>query len=332
MNTNKKEKMQELAGILRETDKPLYTRVLVGELGISKSTLMRYIAELPTYLNEDEKLNVTPGRNGENMYTIIEKNDKYDSSKTEGGYMDPTAAAAMATYDSTVKDWKYNIGDIWYSENSKHQLDPFLIIAIYSEKALLLRVYDHSDVIANKIDLNDPNFVVNTDHHLVADTSYICTKPYKWLANKDVRTFDDAWMDEIRRKIAKSMHITDAALGEEYTQLQAQLETAHASIEELSKTVDWLNEEKKALKEQLDMVFAKSANQIISGDATAHKDRNPYGDYDFSDHKEDFKQFEKDLHLSEPVEKRILEMQNEMLEAERDRLYDLLCGVCANAR
>jgi hypothetical protein len=289
--------MQELAGILRETDKPLYTRMLMTKLGISKSTLTRYIQELPTYLNEDEKLDVTPGRNGENMYSIIDKQDKYDSSKTEGGYMDPTASAAMANYDSTAKDWKYNIGDIWYSENAKHQLDPFLIIAIYSEKALLLRVYDHSDVIANKIDLNDPNFVVNTEHHLVADTSYICTKPYKWLANKDVRTFDDAWMDEIRRKIAKSMHITDAALGEEYTQLQAQLDTAHASIEELSKTVDRLNGENKSLKDRLNTMF---------GDATMHKD----------------------LHLSEPVEKRLLETELQMVTAERDRLYNLLCGVC----
>lgn len=284
MNPNKKEKMQELAGMLRETDKPLYTRMLMTKLGISKSTLTRYIQELPTYLNEDEKLDVTLGRNGENMYTVIDKQDKYDSSKTEGGYMDPTASVAMANYDSTGKDWKYNIGDIWYSENAKHQLDPFLIIAVYSEKALLLRVYDESDVAATKIDLNDPNLVVDIERRFAVDTSYICTKPYKWLANKDVCKFDDTLMDEIRRKIAKGMHITDMVLGDEYKQLQAQLDTAHASIEELSKTVDRLNEEKKSLKDRLNAMFG--------------------------------------------VEKRLLETELQMVTAERDRLYNLLCGVC----
>jgi hypothetical protein len=208
--------------------------------------------------------------------------------------MDPTASAAMATYDSSVKDWKYNIGDIWYSENAKHQLDPFLIIAIYSEKALLLRVYDESDMAATKIDLNDPNIVVDVERRLAVDTSYICTMPYQWLVNKDVRKFDVTSMDVIRVKIAKSMHITGMVLGDEYKRVQAQLETAHASIEELSKTVDSLNGEKQVLKERMNTIFRDEATH----------------------------------NLSEPVEKRILEMQLKMVTAERDRLYNLLCGVC----
>ena len=164
----KKENLLKLMKVLRETDVHLTPGYLAKQIEVSPSTMTRYLALLPQNLEDNEKVDTimvapAPGMKIPRMaYKIVCKADRYDSKKTEGGCADPTAAKAMDNYmkeDTKVRDWKYNIGDVWYVINTKSMLDPYVIISTFADKAIMLRIYEDTDIQNKSIDLNDPNLI-----------------------------------------------------------------------------------------------------------------------------------------------------------------------------
>lgn len=279
-----KQKMQELATMLSESDKAITMTSLCAKLNISADELMEYAEELPTYLDPTSELVVTTANN-ETAYLVVNHEDKYSSDKTEGGYSDPTAAAAMRNYKSATKDWKYQVGDIWYSESKKGYLDPFLIVATYPGKATLVRVYEDGELESSRVDLSSGMMVHDLAYNRAFDCSYICTKPYTWLIKKDGHNADNWLMDEIRRKLAAIFHISSDYAANAYMDI----------VDDQRATIEDLTERNEAQRQMISELRAQT---------------------------------ESELHLSEPVEISMLQMQVNMLEAERDRLYNLLCGVC----
>lgn len=280
--TETKQKMQELATMLGESDKAITMTSLCAKLNISADELMEYAEELPTYLDPSSELVVTTANN-ETAYLVVNHEDKYSSDKTEGGYSDPTAAAAMRNYKSSTKDWKYQVGDIWYSESKKGYLDPFLIVATYPEKATLVRVYEDGELESGRLELS--TLVHDVSYNRAFDCSYICTKPYAWLTKKDKYGAGDWLMEEVRKKLAGILHISSDDAGNAYMDI----------VDEQRATIEDLTERNEAQRQMISELRA---------------------------------QVESELHLSEPVQISVLQVQVNMLEAERDRLYNLLCGVC----
>ena len=324
-----KQKMQELATTLSESDKPITTASLCAKLDISADELMDYAEELPTYLDPASELVVTTANN-ETAYLVVNREDKYSSDKTEGGYSDPTAAAAMRNYKSSTKDWKYQVGDIWYSESKKGYLDPFLIVATYPEKATLVRVYEDGELESSRVDLSSGMMVHDLGFNRAFDCSYICTKPYAWLVKKDAGNVGDWLMDEVRRKLAAALRISSDDAGNAYMDI---VDEQRATIEDLTER----NEaQRKMISELRAQTHADSDKEAVDRMAALIGTKNPreqakqilFGDYGFSAHKDELEEWEKELHLSEPVQICVLQTQVNMLEAERDRLYNLLCGVC----
>ena len=277
-----KQKMQELATMLSESDKPITMTSLCTKLNISADELMDYAEELPTYLDPASELVVTTANN-ETAYLVVNHEDKYSGDKTEGGYSDPTAAAAMRNYKSSTKDWKYQVGDIWYSESKKGYLDPFLIVAAYPEKATLVRVYEDGELESGRLEVSA--LVHDVAYNRAFDCSYICTKPYAWLTKKDKYGAGDWLMEEVRKKLAGILHISSDDAGNAYMDI----------VDEQRATIEDLTERNEAQRQMISELRTQTENE---------------------------------LHLSEPVQICVLQTQVNMLEAERDRLYNLLCGVC----
>lgn len=204
----KKEKMQLLVKILRDAEKPISGEELREKLGVAPTTCWRYLRNLIAYLEPTEELvEIQVGKMYQ--YKLVNNAYKYDTcKKTEGGYMDPTASAAMSSYnkdDKGVRDWKYNVGEVWYVQNAKSMLDPYLIISILGDKAVMLRVYEDADIQNKNVDLNDPNLLYW--YGKVIDTSFMCTKPFKWLTDKATYSFSEEDMDGIRSKVARNLHL-----------------------------------------------------------------------------------------------------------------------------
>lgn len=244
----KKERLQRMAKMLRETDTPIAAAVIASELNVGRSTITRYCNALERYLDPDENLEVATDENGTYYYKITSVLDKYNYVKTEEGYMDPTASAAMNNYvkdDTKVKDWKYNAGDLWQTENSKGITNLYVIVGVYTDKAVLIRAYDYEEQAAKQLDLNDPNLVVDTDNELVYDTSFICTKPFRWLMGKFDMTVSETNMNHIKARIGHTLGISGADVENE------ELALANNEIEDLSKALEKANKDIQLLQEQL---------------------------------------------------------------------------------
>lgn len=233
---NKKQRLLALAKILRETDVPQSGKALAASIGVARSTITRYINILDNHLEDDEKLVVTNDEDGTLFYKLECASNKYGTSKTEEGYADPTAAKAMNNYveqDKTVKDWKYNIGDIWLTTAyNKRYEKPFLIIGVYSDSVLCAKAYEPQDIEFGGIDLNNPNLV--EIGHWTIDTSVICTKKFAWLTQK-AGSLDDEGIADVKHKIARTLHICDS---DEVKALSEELKTAEKEIEDLSNALN----------------------------------------------------------------------------------------------
>ena len=233
---NKKQRLLALAKILRETDAPQSGKALAASIGVTRSTITRYINILDNHLEGDEKLVVTNDEDGTLFYKLECASNRYDNSKTEEGYSDPTAAKAMNGYiasDTVIKDWKYNPGDIWLTKSRGTRYEkPFLIIGVYSDSALCVKAYEEQDVLYGAVDQNDPNLV--EVGHWTIDTSVICTKKFDWLTVKS-GSLDDEGLADVKHKIARTLHICDS---DEVKALSEELKTAEKEIEDLSKALN----------------------------------------------------------------------------------------------
>lgn len=274
---NKKQRLLALAKILRETDVPQSGKALAASIGVARSTITRYINILDNHLEDDEKLVVTNDEDGTLFYKLECASNKYGTSKTEEGYADPTAAKAMNNYveqDKTVKDWKYNIGDIWLTTAyNKRYEKPFLIIGVYSDSVLCAKAYEPQDIEFGAIDLNNPNLV--EIGHWTIDTSVICTKKFAWLTQK-AGSLDDEGIADVKHKIARTLHICDS---DEVKALSEELKTAEKEIEDLSNALEKFRESKNtSYKESLLDILQNTTGE----DVAMHALESAYGSNDLS--------------------------------------------------
>lgn len=244
----KKERLQRMAKMLRETDAPISGPAIAKALNVGRSTITRYCNALERYLEPDEFLESTSDENGTYYYKITSAFDKYNNTRTEEGYMDPTATAAMNNYtktDTTVKDWKYNIGEIWHTENGKGLANLYLIVGICADKAIVVRAHTYDDAHNRGIDFNDPNFVIDTENELVYDASFLGTKPFRWLYEKIAGKASDQDVTYVKARIGHMLGISGTDVENE------ELRLANGEIEELSKALEKANKDIQMLQEQL---------------------------------------------------------------------------------
>lgn len=255
----KKEKLQLLAKILRDAEKPVSGEELREKLGVAPSTCWRYLKELDAYLEPTEELNEFQ-QGKQHMFLLVNCAYKYDSKKTEGGYADPTAAKAMDKYtkeDTKVKDWKYNVGEVWYVQNAKSMLDPYLIISVLGDKAIMLRVYEDADIQNKNVDLNDPS--LTGLYGKVIDTSFICSKPFKWLTDKATYSFDEDDMKDILSKVARNLHLFEEVFekkalveaGQQILELSDKLEKMKQARDEWAKNCQEAEAKAEELRKEL---------------------------------------------------------------------------------
>lgn len=327
----KKENLLKLMKVLRETDVHLTPGYLAKQIEVSPSTMTRYLALLPQNLEDNEKVDTimvapAPGMKIPRMaYKIVCKADRYDSKKTEGGCADPTAAKAMDNYmkeDTKVRDWKYNIGDVWYVINTKSMLDPYVIISTFADKAIMLRIYEDTDIQNKSIDLNDPNLIGM--YGKVIDTGFMCTKPFKWLTDKATYSFSEEDMADIRNKVARNLHLFEEVFekkalveaGQQILELSDKLEKmkqardewakncqeAEAKVEELRKELALADEARDKWMESCQKAEDELARAALTGD----KPQVTIGD------------------RLDACTREMYKLKIEMLTEERDRLSNLL--------
>lgn len=234
LREKKKENLQKLAKILREAEHPLTGKQLQSAIGVGSTTCWRYLKELEAYLEPTEELNMY-SQGKAHLFFLVNYADRYGINKTEGGYMDPTASAAMGNYmkeDKTVKDWKYNVGDVWYAENAKSMLDPYLIVAAFADKAIVLRVYEESDLGNKNIDLNDPRIISDLETKRAIDTGFISTKPFKWLKEKAVYRVAEPLMADIRTRLSRNLQLFEDVYKEQaYKEAEVEIASLTEALE-----------------------------------------------------------------------------------------------------
>ena len=328
MNTaqaeKKKEKMQLLAKILRDAEKPVSGEELREKLGVAPTTCWRYLRELDRYIEQTEELDEFQ-QGKQHMFILRNYAYKYDSKKTEGGYADPTAAKAMENYtkeDTKVRDWKYNVGEVWYVQNAKSMLDPYLIISVLGDKAIMLRVYEDADIQNKNVDLNDPS--LTGLYGKVIDTSFICSKPFKWLTDKATYSFDEDDMKDILSKIARNLHLFEEVFekkalveaGQQILELSDKLEKMKQARDEWAKNCQEAEAKVEEVQKELELAYEacgkwsedcqKAKDELARAALTGDKPQVTIGD-----------------HL-DACTREMYKLKIEMLTEERDRLSDLL--------
>ena len=321
----KKEKMQLLAKILRDAEKPVSSEELREKLGVASTTCWRYLRNLITYLDPTEELvEIQAGKMYQ--YKLVNHAYKYDTcKKTEGGYMDPTAAAAMSSYnkdDKGIRDWKYNVGEVWYVQNAKSMLDPYLIISILGDKAVMLRVYEDADIQNKNVDLNDPNLIGL--YGKVIDTSFICSKPFKWLADKATYSFSEEDMADIRSKVARNLHLFEDVFkekalveaGQQILELSDKLEKMKQARDEWAKNCQEAEAKAEELRNELALAdetrdkwmesCQKAEDELARACLTGEKPQITVGE------------------RLDSLTREMYKLKIEMLTEERDRLSELL--------
>ena len=320
----KKEKMQLLAKILREAEKPVSGEELREKLGVASSTCWRYLKELDTYLEPTEELNEFQ-QGKQHMFILVNYAYKYDSKKTEEGYADPTAAKAMDNYtkeDTKVRDWKYNVGEVWYTQNSKSMLDAYVVISTFADKAVMLRVYEEVDIQNKSIDLNNPSLIGM--YGKVIDTSFICTKPFKWLDSKADYNFCEDDLADIRSKVARNLHLFEEVFekkalmeaGQQILELSDKLEKMKQARDEWAKNCQEAEAKAEELRKELALEdetcdkwmerCQKAEDELARAALTGDKPQVTIGD------------------RLDSLTREMYKLKIEMLTEERDRLSELL--------
>ena len=132
--------------------------------------------------------------------------NRYDYTKTEEGYSDPTAALAM----SHLSDGEHMAGDIYMSNNSNGTIDEVIIISSSSYRATVVPfVRDFSIVHDNEISELSP--VVDTESEKIVgyfNPSRITMKPIKYLGEK-VRSLTESEFKGVKESINRYMHLVD---------------------------------------------------------------------------------------------------------------------------
>ena len=105
--------------------------LMADALGISTMTVTRYARKWNKEHPEDQ-IEVARGLGFRMNYAPVvepeEKENRYDHSKTEEGYSDPTAAAAMATEDNPIKDTT-----LWLTRESNGKFAYFAVLRVYGK-------------------------------------------------------------------------------------------------------------------------------------------------------------------------------------------------------
>ena len=313
-----------LAKILRDAEKPVSGEELREKLGVAPTTCWRYLRELDRYLEPTEELNEFQ-QGKQHMFLLVNYAYKYDIKKAEGGYADPTAAKAMDKYtkeDAKVKDWKYNVGEVWYVQNAKSMLDPYLIISVLGDKAIMLRVYEDADIQNKNVDLNDPS--LTGLYGKVIDTSFICSKPFKWLTDKATYSFDEDDMKDILNKVARNLHLFEEVFekkalmeaGQQILELSDKLEKMKQARDEWAKNCQEAEAKVEEVQKELELAYEacgkwsedcqKAEDELARAALTGDKPQIMVGE-----------------HL-DSLAREMYELKISMLTTERDRLNDLL--------
>jgi hypothetical protein len=226
------------------------------------------------------------------------------------------------TEDTKERDWKYNVGEVWYTQNAKSMLDPYLIISTFADKAVMLRVYEQVDIQNKGIDQNDPAILFFDDK--AVDTSFMCTKPFKWLSDKATYSFSEDDMADIRSKVARNLHLFEDVFkekayveaGQQILELSNNLETMKEARDEWAKSCRESEAEVEDLRKQLALAeesrdkwmasCQKAEDELARAALTGDKPQIMVGE-----------------HL-DSLAREMYELKISMLTAERDRLNDLL--------
>lgn len=173
----------------------LVGKTAAEELYVSKSTITKDLQDLSLMYPELRH----NGKHGHgSKWVWVEEpsdGDKYNVKKTEEGYSDPTAAAAIKTVDSKIYG-EFTPGDIWHVSASNGSIEKYLVVASFAGCATCLQVLNNK---------NDYNPVIHMCVSLVknefVDCRRLVSKPSKYFLEKD-DSYHVTNFDAIKMRIA----------------------------------------------------------------------------------------------------------------------------------
>lgn len=109
----------------------------------------------------------------------VSEGNKYNIKKTEEGYSDPTAAAAITQIDSGIYG-EFTPGDVWHVSASNGSIEKYLVVASFAGCATCLQVLD------NRNDYNPViHMCVSIQKNEFVDCRRLVSKPSRYFLEKD---------------------------------------------------------------------------------------------------------------------------------------------------
>lgn len=178
----------------------------VSELfGVSKNTIKVDLHELSSAYPQIKHNGKRGSGSKWTWVDDVEDGHKYSVKKTEEGYNDPTAAAAITKLDNDIYG-EFTPGDVWWVSASNGTTEKYLVIQSFAGCATCLQVISR-----DRCNYNPAiHACVNIQYNEVVDCRRLLSKPSRYFLEKDA-AYSVTNFDAIRRKIV-SLNKLDVTL------------------------------------------------------------------------------------------------------------------------
>ena len=195
-----------ILGAVKSSNKPIPRKDLMKGLDISRASFDRCIREIRD-TNPNFKSRINNGHRSEYYWDgEVEPATpiyKYDYTKTEEGYADPTAAKAMIMFEQSEDD-EIKAGGIYEYSTSTGKVDKVLVLASANKRATCITLIDYIELWDT--DMAEAKPVHWSDNDSTLMTSYYCpskmsVKPFKYFGNK-ISSVNEKTLNEIKMQVA----------------------------------------------------------------------------------------------------------------------------------
>lgn len=240
-------------------------KMLSEMLGISSNTVSKYAHRWNKMHPEDPIVIVRGSGYRMNCAPILEpeeKENRYDHSKTEEGYSDPTACGAIKSVDGCLNEGPFKPGDVWKVDFGNGSEDyRFLILKGFATTVSCLKIHKLESTETYNPVIHTP---VSMQRKEIVDCRRVVAKPVRYFLEKD-ESYCVTNFDAIKRKIALLLDISIEVPVEKPVEVIKEVEKRVEVPVEVVKEVEKVVEKPVAMplpSDEMELALAKQKADI----------------------------------------------------------------------
>lgn len=234
------ERVDKAIECIQQSPNPIFADQLASQAGVTLTAINKYLNyDIPRRLDEHHEL-IKRRRGHRYAYQIIDKRDRYPITKTESGYLDPTAAKAIAATLRSRPCGDYTPGTIWPVRVGWRRTVYFLVISCEKEddsNYLLYgcEAYSETDAATGKIDASDDRVIsvksVPDNNSVYVDTRFLFTRRHRYIDGEKVCEIAHSDLNTIQETLEKRLSLSDVLAHQQRTAQKLQDEKVNHDTE-----------------------------------------------------------------------------------------------------